>query len=172
MTQMRNTLRCSPAYTLAHLSPSLSLTPYPMPVQAGAARHVPSPWLSHLYGKLSISTSCYAIPDTLSPRWALHGTFRSPSAPGCSGRAAALRSSDWTYYSNEYTMTGGEDSMGQVEVCSRQFVTALLIRWVRVACVGVAPKRPCVAPSPSPRCIIQSGLHTIESIRRVCTPPP
>ncbi|GLI63307.1 hypothetical protein VaNZ11_006214 [Volvox africanus] len=61
-------------------------------------------------------------------RWALHGVFRSETAPGCASRAAQMRAHRWTYYSNEYTLTGGQQSMSDVEVCSKQFVTSILFR--------------------------------------------
>ncbi|GIL57958.1 hypothetical protein Vafri_13164, partial [Volvox africanus] len=61
-------------------------------------------------------------------RWALHGVFRSETAPGCASRAAQMRAHRWTYYSNEYTLTGGQQSMSDVEVCSKHFVTSILFR--------------------------------------------
>ncbi|KAG2496077.1 hypothetical protein HYH03_005995 [Edaphochlamys debaryana] len=61
-------------------------------------------------------------------RWALHGTLRNGSAPGCEERGQAMREGKWSYYSNEYTLTGGEKSFRAVELCSKQFVTAILFR--------------------------------------------
>ncbi|PNW77749.1 hypothetical protein CHLRE_10g450050v5 [Chlamydomonas reinhardtii] len=61
-------------------------------------------------------------------RWSLHGTPRNASSPGCAARAAMMRANGWTYYSNEYTLTGGAAAMADVELCSRQFVTAILFR--------------------------------------------
>ncbi|KAG2428725.1 hypothetical protein HXX76_011429 [Chlamydomonas incerta] len=61
-------------------------------------------------------------------RWSLHGTPRNASSPGCAARAAMMRANGWTYYSNEYTLTGGAAAMADVELCSRHFVTAILFR--------------------------------------------
>ncbi|KAG2449641.1 hypothetical protein HYH02_005173 [Chlamydomonas schloesseri] len=61
-------------------------------------------------------------------RWSLHGTLRNATSPGCSARAAMMRANGWTYYSNEYTLTGGAAAMEDVELCSRHFVTAILFR--------------------------------------------
>ncbi|KXZ46138.1 hypothetical protein GPECTOR_46g207 [Gonium pectorale] len=61
-------------------------------------------------------------------RWSLHGVKRNATAPGCEGRGQLMRQRHWSYYSNEYTLTGGGASFAGVEVCSRQFVTAILFR--------------------------------------------
>ncbi|GLC61127.1 hypothetical protein PLESTB_001721000 [Pleodorina starrii] len=39
-----------------------------------------------------------------------------------------MKANHWTMYSNEYTLLGGERSMADVEVCTKQFVTSILFR--------------------------------------------
>lgn len=70
---------------------------------------------------------------SFAPRFANFGEFRrEPSrASSCAARHHLARVRGWTYYSNEYTLHGGQAAAEGAHTCRHSF-NALLLRFVRV----------------------------------------